>query len=83
MQGAMTQPVAPDTVLEENEAVGRRADDADVGVRHHPALNHSEYTPYTTPAGCRMPAHNRPRHPRVLAAHCQVPLSQDARQAKL
>ena len=30
-----------------------------------------------------MPAHNRPRHPRVLAAHCQVPLSQDARQAKL
>src|SRR6202030_1224380 len=52
------QPVAPDTVLEENEAAGGRAYDAHVGVRHRPALNTTPY--HTTAAGCRMPAHNRP-----------------------
>src|ERR1700755_3268080 len=82
---AATQPtVAPDIVRVEKEGVSRRAYDAHMWVRHRPAPHHLNTAPYhTTPAGCRMPSHNRPKHPRVLAAHCQIPFSQDARQAKL
>ena len=78
------QPVAPDIVLEENEGVGRRAYDSHVGVRHRPALNHSEHHSLSHHAGrLSHGGAQQAKHPRVLAAHCQVPLSQDARQAKL
>jgi hypothetical protein len=53
-------------------------------VRHRPALNHSEHHSLSHHAGRLSHAGaQQVKHPGVLAAHCQVPLSQDAREAKL
>jgi hypothetical protein len=56
------QSVAPDIVLEENEAVGRRAHDAPCRCATPSGAGTTlNATPYhTTPIGCRMPAYNRP-----------------------
>src|SRR5882757_6807963 len=50
-------------------------------VRRRTTLNTTPY--HTTPAGCRMPAHNRPNIRVSSPRTAKVPLSQDARQAKL
>ena len=52
--------------------------------RHRAALNHSEHHSLSHHVGRLSHAGaQQAKHPRVLAAHCQVPFSQDARQAKL